>query len=116
MTVIINKQEELEALIDKNNNIIIGDDLIIRCDIDIEANINAGNIEARNIKAHNIEAFYIKANDIKADDIDIDHINAHNISYDTFCIARKSLICETIEGRRENSIHACLNQPIEYIK
>jgi hypothetical protein len=95
MTVIINTQEELEALIDDDNNIIINDDLVIRCDIDIEANI----------KANNIDAF-----DIKADDIE-----AKNIRYYSFCIARKSLICRTIEGKRQNSLHACLDQPIEYI-
>ena len=105
MTVIINRQEELEALID-DNNIIIKDDLIINCNIDIEANIEASNIKARNIKAWDIEAF-----DIKADDIE-----AFDIRYYSVCIARESLKCKTIEGRRENAVHLCLDKPIEYIK
>ena len=29
---------------------------------------------------------------------------------------KKSLICKTIEGRRQNAVHLCLDQPIEYIK
>ena len=101
MTVIINTQEELEALIDKNNNIIIDGDLTINCSISIEANINACNIDAINIYANNIDA---------------NNIDVHNISYDTFCIAHQSLKCKTIKGRRENALHACLDQPIEYIK
>ena len=106
MTVIIKTQEEFEALIDKNNNIIIGDHLVINCDIDIKANIEAGNIEARNIKAWNIDAFDIKAHNIMAEKID----------YYAFCIARESLKCKTIEGGRQNALHACLDQPIKYIK
>lgn len=192
MTVIINKQEELKALMDENNN-IIKDDLIINCNININAYIKAYNIRAKNIQAYNIDAwdikakdikaddikahninaaninawdvkagkieaddidvcniradainvycikalsikaqeievvsdievkkdisaFYIRASNIKASDISIDHVNAKNISYHTFCIARKSLICKTIEGRRQNAVHLCLDKPIEYIK
>lgn len=154
MTVIINKQEELEALIDKNNynNIVIEDDLIIKCNIDayninvlnikadtIKAeNINAEKIEAYNIKAlsdikvekcidieANIEAQDIKACNIYANNIEacnIDAINiyannieAKNIIYGSFCIATKNLKCKKIKGKRRNSLHACLDQPIEYI-
>ena len=147
MTVIIKTQEELEALVDHNNNIIIYDDLEINCNIKINANINAynikayGNINANYIKARDINVQDIKAWDIKADDIKADdikaydikaydikaydikayyinayYINAKNIRYYSFCIARKSLICETIEGRRQNAVHLCLDQPIQYIK
>jgi len=136
MTVIINKQEELEALIDKNNNIIIHDDLKINCDINIEANIDATNIDAFYIKAWDIDAKNIKADDIKAYDIeayDIDagdikawdiiagdikanNIEANDIKYYAFCITYESLKCKTIKGERKNSLHACLDQPIEYIK
>jgi len=64
MTVTINKQEELEALMD-NNSIIIKDNLIIKCDIDINAFITAYNIRAKNIKACTIEANTIKAKNIE---------------------------------------------------
>ena len=103
MTVIINTQEELETLFykDDDGNIIIADNLEINCDIDISVNIKAWDIKAKNIKAYNIDAY---------------NIDVHNISYDTFCIASKSLKCKTIEGERKNSIHTCLDQPIKYIK
>ncbi len=68
MTVIINTQKELEALID-NDNIVIKDDLIIRCNINIKAYIAAYNIRAKNIKAHTIEAHTIKAKNIETDGI-----------------------------------------------
>jgi hypothetical protein len=68
MAVIINRQEELEALIDKDN-IIIKDDLIIKCNINIKAYIAAYNIRAKNIKAHTIEAHTIKAKNIETDGI-----------------------------------------------
>lgn len=123
MTVIINTQEELETLFykDDDGNIIIADNLEINCDIDISVNIKAWdikayNIKARNIKAWNIKAWDIKAKNIKAYNIDAYNIDVHNISYDTFCIASKSLKCKTIEGERKNSIHTCLDQPIKYIK
>ena len=137
MTVIINRQEELEALIDKDNNIVIDDDLRINCDIDIAANIKALDIVAFlvSVKANNINACYIGADNINAEDIEAHHINAdiearnitanniiaNNINakiinYDAFCIVYESLKCKTIEGRRKNSLHACLDQPIEYIK
>jgi len=137
MTVIINTEEELEALVDKNNNIIINDDLMINCDIDIDVfDIEAKNIKARDIKARNIDAYDIKAynidadnieawnirawnieaRDINANNIDANNINAYDINYQVFCIAYKSLKCKTIKGRRQNVVHLCLDQPIEYIK
>jgi len=106
MTVIINTQEEFEALINDGNDIIIYDDLVINCDIDIDVwdieayninarnigaynrikatnieacNINAENIDAENIKATNIEACNINARNIEAKNIDANNINAYNI-------------------------------------
>ena len=76
---IINTQEELEALIDDNGNIIIDDDLEINCSIEINANIKAWNIKAGDIKAWNIKAWNIKAGDIKAGDIKAGDIKAWNI-------------------------------------
>lgn len=127
MTLIINTQKELEALInDDNDIIIINDNLEINCDIDIKANINASfnikalnikandikakDIQARNIEANDIDAWYIRAWDIKAYNIDVSRIN-----YYASCIAYESLKCKTIEGKRKNSIHICLDQPIKYI-
>ena len=127
--MIINKQEELEALIDSNNDIIIEDDLIIRCDINIDTNINARNINARNIKAmginaRNINAWDINAGDInagdinarninavdiKAGDINARNINAGDIEYYAACYAYNSIICKSIKGQRTNSKHFVLD-------
>ena len=79
MTVIINTQKELEALIDQNT-IIIKDDLIIRCNININAHIKARNIKAKNIQAYNIKAYNIKANNINANDIEAHNITANDIN------------------------------------
>ena len=112
--MIINKQEELEALIDSNNDIIIEDDLIIRCDINIDTNINARNINARNIKAmginaRNINAWDINAGDINAWDINARNINAGDIEYYAACYAYNSIICKSIKGQRTNSKHFVLD-------
>jgi hypothetical protein len=94
---IINTQKELEELIDINNNIIINEALDIRCDICIDANINAGNINALNIDAGNIDA---------------GNINAGNISYYAVCCAYESITCKSIIGRRGNSKHFALDGTI----
>lgn len=155
---IINTQKELEALIDDNGNIVINDDLMLNCDIKIEANINAWNLKAKNIscwdikawdieagdieagdvkswnlKARDIKAGYIKAWNINARDIscfnitaldikagDIEardiyaagDIKADNISYHAICFAYYSIICKSIEGRRDKSKHFVLDGTI----
>jgi hypothetical protein len=84
---------------------------------DINArDINADDINARDICARDINARNIKALDIKADDITAFSIKANDIGYYAFCVAYKSLKCHTIQGRRENSFHKCLDKEIEYIK
>ena len=115
--------EELKSLI-KDGNIIIEDD--IKCDfnIDVRANIDASNIDAWNIDALNIKASDIDASNIDASNIDawnIDalnikalnikalNINARNISYYAFCVSYNNIECESIEGRRDNSFHKCLD-------
>lgn len=93
MTVIIKKQEELEALI-RGGNIIINDDLVIECDINIEAHIKARNIKARNIKAMKIDA--------------------RNIFYYAVCYAYINIKCKSIKGGRKNSKHFCLDGKIVF--
>ena len=85
---------------------------------DIKAwNINAGDIKAWNvtafdIKARNIEAYEINAYNIFASDINAYNLDAWNIFYFAFCIAYKSFACESVLGRRTNSIHKCLDGDI----
>jgi len=69
---------------------------------DIKAqNINAGDINARNINAGDINALDIKAGDINAWDINAWAINARDISYHAFCCVYDSIICTSIQSRRE---------------
>ena len=84
---------------------------------DINArDINAWNIDANDIDAWNIDARDINANDIDAWDINARDINARDISFYAFVISRKSLICKSIKGRRENNIAKCLDAEIEIIE
>ena len=100
---IINTQQELEALIDDDNNIVIDDDLMLNCNIEVKANIIAWDINARDIKAGNINAQDIKALDIKAE----------NILYYAVCFAYNSISCKSIKGKRfENSKHFALDGTI----
>ena len=115
---IINTQQELEALIDGNNNIIIDDDLKINCNIKIKANIKVRNIiEARDLEVDNLEAWNIKARDLKAENIEASNIKArdlkaNDISYYAVCFAYKSIICRSIKGRRGISKHFVLDGTI----
>ena len=138
--IVINTQEELEALIDDDNNIVIDGNLEINCKIIIKANIKAGNIKARDIKAWNINALNIKARnikarnikardiealdikagnikarDIKAGNIEALDIEAWDISYYAVCFAYTSINCKSIKGRRANSKHFALDGEITII-
>jgi len=82
---------------------------------DISArNINAEDIRAGDISAEDINAWVISARNINARNINAEDINANRIYYYASCIAYKSLVCESIEGRRKNSIHTCLDSEIVY--
>jgi len=132
MTVVIKKQEELEALI-VDGAITIDGNLYIECDVSIDADINARDINAGDIKAWDINARDINAGDIKAWDInaryidarnidadinarDINagdikarYIDARNISYYAGCFAYNNIECTSIKGRREKCKHFCLD-------
>lgn len=72
-------------------------------------NINACNIDARNINAGDINAGNINARNINAWNIKAWNINARNISFYSLCVAYITLMCNSIEGKRENSKYLCLN-------
>lgn len=74
-------------------------------------NANKLNISG-NIKAWDIEANIIKVNNIKANDIKANIINAYDIDYFAVCLAYESLRCHSIKGRRENSMHFCLDSEV----
>ena len=122
---IIKDNEELKSYIvygvaKFNESIKCNFSICIDADIkawDIDAyNIKAHNIKAHNIKAYNIKAHNIKANNIKAYNIKANNIDASQISYWAFCIAYCSINCLSIENRRNNSIHKCLDKEIEIKK
>lgn len=115
---IFKNNEELKELI-KDGWIRIDDDIYCPFDINIDASIKAYNIDALNIEALNIEALNINASNINAHNINARNIDAYSIDakeikYYAFCIAYQSLKCESIGGRRTNSFHKCLDQPIEF--
>ena len=118
----------------ERENIKINFDLITKANIkagditaqDIDAwNITARDIDAGNITARDIDAGNITARDINAQDIDAWNITAQdikswnidalNISYYAVCFAYDIFKCESVQGRRENAKHFCLDNEIEYI-
>ena len=107
-----NNLEEMESYyIKENNTYVFRDNITIDCPLSITANIDAWNIDAEDINAEDINA-----GDINAWDINAGNINAKNIKYRAVCIAYHSFKCRSVKGRRENSIHKCLDQKIEFVK
>ena len=113
--------EEINTYIFSENNRLI--DIKIDFDLNIESsNIEAGNIDAWDIEAGNINSWDINAQDInacciyafniKALDINAGNINANKISFNAVCFAYKTFVCESIEGRRENSKYFCLDSDV----
>jgi hypothetical protein len=82
---------------------------------DIDAkDINAWDINAKDINARDINAMNINAWDINADNINAGNIDAGDISYYAVCFAYGNIVCKSIEGRRENAKHFCLDGAITY--
>ena len=77
-------------------------------------NINAGNITAWNINAWDIDAGDIDAGNIDAENIDAENINALYISYFASCVSQETFKCVSVKGRRDKSIHVCLDNEIEF--
>lgn len=127
-----NNLEEMKPFYNKETSTyVFRDDITINFHLRTYADIDAWNINAWNISAGDINAWDINAGDINArsinvgsinaGDINARNINANNIDagdikYWAVCIARNSFKCKSVKGRRENSIHKCLDQEIEFIK
>ena len=75
-----------------------------------------GNIDAENIDAWNINAENINAENINAGNINAENINALNISYFASCVSQETFKCVSVKGRRDKSIHVCLDNEIEFCK
>ena len=113
-----NKETNIYEFIENNRliDIKIDFDLNIECDINAwninASNINSGYINAWNINSGDINAWDINARDINARDINAIDINANNISFYAVCFAYKTFVCNSIEGRRENSKYFCLDSDV----
>ena len=77
-------------------------------------NINAENINALNIDALNIDAENINALNIDAENINAKNLNALNISYFASCVSQETFKCISVKGKRNKSIHVCLDNEIEF--
>ena len=75
-------------------------------------NLCVWDVEAQEIDAIDIQAQKVKAKNIRALNIVVTSIDAKSVSYDAYCIAYEALSCESIKGRRENSVHRCLDSEI----
>ena len=74
--------------------------------------LTARNINAYDINARNLDAYDINADNINAHDVNARNLDAHNVNYFAVCFAYENIICDSIEGRRENSKHFCLDGEI----
>ena len=96
-------------------------------ELSVDSNIHAGNIKALNIKALNINAWDIDASDIdalginardinacniNARDINACNINAKDIFFYAVCFARKTFVCKSIKGQRDNNKYFCLDSDV----
>jgi hypothetical protein len=104
-------QEEVEKDI-KDGVLVIDGDVKFECSISIDASIDAGDINARDINAVNIDARNIDAWDINAWDINAWDIDARDITYYGVCFAYDNIECTSINGRKENAKHFCLDGEI----
>lgn len=72
--------------------------------------INAWNINTWDINAMDVNVGDINARSIDARDINARSINARDICYHAFCIAYKSIECNSWEARRSNHLDpVCLD-------
>ena len=108
--ITINKMEDMQKYYDANSNTYVFDDHVtFKCNISVNARINALDINALDINAWDINAFNIDAKDIKARG----DINAHAISYYAVCFAHKNIICTSIKGQKTNAKHFVLDGKIK---
>jgi len=77
-------------------------------------NIDAWNIDAGNINALDIDAGNINAGNINALDINARNIDALNIWYFASCVSQETFKCVSVKGKRNKSIHVCLDNEIEF--
>jgi hypothetical protein len=98
--ITINSQKEMEKYyVKESNTYVFNDEVEFKCNIYVKSNINAYDINADNINAYNINAYNIDANDI---------------IYYAVCFSYHNIKCKSIQGRRNNCKHFCLDGEIIY--
>ena len=102
--------EEIQPYYNENTNTYEFIENGMRLDVKFEFDLMTDS----NIFAQNIDAWDIDAWDIDAWDIDAWDIDAGDISYYAVCVAYISFACHSVQGRRKNSRHFCLDGEIEY--
>ena len=118
--LVFNSSDELKPYYHKESNTyVFDDDIKFNFNLDVNAHINAYDINARhinawNINTWNINAYDINARNINAVDIKAININAKNIIYYAVCFAYNSIICKSIQGRKEKHKHFALDGEIIY--
>jgi len=136
--IVFNSLEELKAYYYKDiNTYVFEDDVKFNFDVYVYSNINGYNITALDIKAIEITALNINAGNINAMDINVSDINAGhikagninasninalnisalnitalNITYHAVCFSYDNIICNSIQGRRDNHRHFSLDGEI----
>ena len=99
-----------------------GEDLVLCVDnIVFEQDLKCKNISCKSLKKSfkvkgNIDAGNIDAENINAGNINAENINALNISYFASCVSQETFKCVSVKGRRDKSIHVCLDNEIEFCK
>lgn len=101
MLIFNNLQEMKPYYNQETRTYVFEEDIKLNFNLEVDANICAWDINALDITTRNITAL---------------NIDARDISYWAICIAYWSFKCKSVNGRRENSIHECLDQEIEFVK
>ena len=89
-------QQEVESDI-KDGLLKVDDDVKIECNINIKAHIICRNLNCRNLDCRDLNC------------MDLD---CRNLSYYAVAFAYESFKCKSIEGRRNNSKHFCLDSEV----
>jgi len=102
---IIKDNEELKLYI-KDGVINIQEDLQCDFNVDVAASISCWNLTCWDLTCWNLNCR----------DLTCWGLSCGDLNYYAFAVAYNSFKCKSAKGRRDNSIHLCLDSEIEYIK
>jgi len=130
-------QQEVESDI-KDGLLKVDDDVKIECNININAsiicwnldcmNLNCGNLDCRdlncgnlncgdlncgNLNCWNLDCRDLNCRNLDCRDLNCMDLDCRNLSYYAVAFAYESFKCKSIEGRRNNSKHFCLDSEVK---